>query len=335
LKIKRRSKFLILLVIICAAVALTLYACAGRKNSQNVIHPVRPVRDNIQITVSTTGTVCPRNRLEVVPSVAGRIERMLVSEGDYVRKGQVLAYMSSTDRASLIDAARAQGDAAVKYWENAYKPIPVVAPIEGTVIVRTIESGQTVATSTVVVVISDRLIVKASVDETDIGRVNLGQRATVSLDAHPEIAVTGKVSRIYYESATSNNVTIYYVQIELDKIPQVFRSGMSANIEIVEKTIKNALLVPADAVKEENGEKYVLVEKNSKEGERPSSERTTVTTGETKDGNIRITSGLDDEDMVLVSSSGFVLPKSEDNKNMFLPSGPKNTKQRGGPGGPM
>jgi membrane fusion protein, macrolide-specific efflux system len=331
---KRKTKLLILLVVVCGAVALTVYACSGGKNPQGVIRPVRPVREDIQITVSTTGTVSPRNRLEVIPSVAGRIEKMLVSEGDYVRKGQVLAYMSSTDRASLIDAARAQGPAAVKYWEETYKPIPVVAPIEGTVIVRTIEPGQTVSTSTAIVVISDRLIVKASVDETDIGRVSLKQKATVSLDAHPEINVTGKVSRIYYESATSNNVTVYYVQIELDKIPPVFRSGMSANIEIVEKTIKNALMVPAEAVKEENGEKYVLVDKKPKNGEKSASERKVVTTGMTKDGNIQIASGLEEEEMVLVSSSGFVLPKSEKNKNMFMPSGPSSNKNRG-PRGPM
>jgi macrolide-specific efflux system membrane fusion protein len=333
------------MLLLAGAVVLIAYMFAGKKDANGQVRPVRPTREDIRITVSTTGTVYPRNRLEVMPSVAGRIEKMLVNEGDYVRKGQVLAYMSSTDRASLIDAARGQGAAAFKYWEDAYKPIPVIAPIEGTVIVRTIEPGQTVTTSTAIVVISDRLIVKASVDETDIGRVNINQRAKVSLDAHPETIASGKVSRIYYESATSNNVTVYYVQIEMDKIPSVFRSGMSANIEIVEKTIRDALLVPADAVKSDNGGKYVLVGKAPKEGEKPSGdkpsgekpspEKRIVTTGMTKDGNIQITSGLSEDDMVLIPSAGFVLPKSDDSKNIFMPSGPKNQKRRGGPGGPM
>jgi membrane fusion protein, macrolide-specific efflux system len=331
---KKRSKIIIAVFIIAGAAFIAYVAFSGNKNPQGQMRPVQPVRDDIQITVSTTGTVYPRNRLEVMPSVAGRIETVMVNEGDIVRKGQILAYMSSTDRASLVDAARAQGAAAVKYWEDAYKPIPVVSPIDGTVIVRTLESGQTITTSTAIVVISDRLIVKASVDETDIGRVKLGQRATVSLDAHPEIIVNGKVGRIYYESATSNNVTVYYVQIECDKIPSVFRSGMSANIEIVEKTISNALMVPADAVKNLNGEKYVLIGKKPREGEKPSSERRIVTTGVTKGSNIEITSGLEDNDSVIVTSSGFVLPKSDDSKNMFMPSGPKNTKNRG-PRGPM
>jgi membrane fusion protein, macrolide-specific efflux system len=324
---KRKIKILMAILVIAAAASLLAFKFTGSKNQEAVTKEIHPSRGDIQTTVSTTGIVYPRNRLEVVPSVAGRIDKMLVNEGDTVRKGQILAYMSSSDRASLIDAARAQGAEALKYWENAYKPIPIIAPIDGTVIVRTIEPGQPVTTATDIVVISDKLIVRASVDETDIGRVALGQRASVSLDAHPEITVKGKVDHIYYESTTSNNVTIYYVQIECDRIPAVFRSGMSANIEIVEKMSRNALLLPSEAVKENNGEKYVVVK--GEENGKPRPEKRVVTTGLASNDNIEITSGLSDADTILISSKTFVLPKSDNGKNMFMPSGTKNNKNRG------
>lgn len=330
---KRKNKFILFLIIFAGIALFAFFKFSGSSKSDAEMKEIRPVRGEVRLTVSTTGTVSPRNRLEVTPSVSGRVEKILVNEGDVVRKGQIIAYMSSTDRASLIDAARAQGSAAVKYWEDAYKLIPIVAPIGGTVIVRTIEPGQTVTASSDIAVISDVLIVKAAVDETDIGRVALGQRAEVSLDAHPDIKVNGTVSRIYYESATSNNVTIYYVQIECDEIPQVFRSGMSSNIEIVEKTRKDVLLLPSDAVQKINGKSFVLL-KNPKGGNAEPEIRE-VETGLASNGSIEIVSGIRDEDVVLVASKDFVLPKTDGGKNMFLPQPGSRAKMRPGSGGPM
>ena len=99
------------------------------------------------------------------------MERVLVTEGDVVKQGQVLAWMSSTDRAALLDAARMQSKETSSYWETVYKPTPLIAPISGQVIVQQIQPGQTLGLDSAVVVLSDRLIVKAQVDETDIGRV--------------------------------------------------------------------------------------------------------------------------------------------------------------------
>lgn len=332
---KRRTKItFILLVATAAGIFIVLkFIGNGTTTQKSTIREIHPTHGTIQTTVSTTGVVYPRNRLEVLPTVSGRIEKILVNEGDKVRRGQLLAYMSSTDRASLIDAARGQGSDAVKYWEETYKPIPVIAPIDGTIIVRTIEPGQTVNTTTDIVVISDMLIVRASVDETDIGRVALGQRASISLDAHPEITVMGKVSRIFYESATSNNVTIYYVQIECDHIPSVFRSGMSANIEIIEKMSKDALLLPAEAVSSENGESYVMVKGNGNGKSHP--EKKVVTTGLSNNGMTEIKSGITENDTIIIVSKNFVLPKSNTGKNMFLPSGPSRNNRNPGPRGPM
>ena len=163
MKVKNKPVILTAVAVIALSTFIIIRFSSADKTGIDM-KEVRPVSGDIRLTVSTTGTVLPKNRLELKPSVAGRVEKILVSEGDKVKSGQVLVLMSSTDRAALIDAARLQGGEALKYWQDAYKLIPIVSPINGTVIVRSVEPGQTVTTSDDIIVISDRLIVKAQVD---------------------------------------------------------------------------------------------------------------------------------------------------------------------------
>jgi macrolide-specific efflux system membrane fusion protein len=262
---------------------------------------VQPERGAIVLTISTTGVVQPQNRLELKPPISGRLEQILVKEGDRVKEGQVLAWMSSTDRAALLDAARAQGADAVAYWEQVYKPTPLLATIDGQVIVRAVEPGQTVTPSDAILVLSDRLIVNAQVDETDIGRVQVGQRAIVGLDAYPEVRVTGIVDHISYESKLVNNVTVYEVDILPERIPDVFRSGMSSNIEIEEHVKENALLVPREAVKRDKQGTYVLVA--TKDGKEP--QRRPVDTGLSNEQQVEVTNGLSETDRIVVVADAY------------------------------
>lgn len=321
---KTKNKILIALTLTVSAAIIFIFAGSGNSGKdEQSFREIKPVAGDITLTVSTTGTVLPKNRLELMPSVAGRIEKILVNEGDKVRAGQILALMSSTDRAALIDAARLQGGQSLKYWENTYKPIPIVAPINGTVIVRSVEPGQTVTTSDDIIVISDMLNVKAQVDETDIGRVKVGQKAMITLDSHPDVLVKGKVAHIYYESATVNNVTVYYVSIIPDSIPAEFRSGMSATIEIIETEKNGAILLPEEAVITDGSGKYVLV----KNGKADEGVKRPVTTGISNNSTIEIISGLSAEDIVLVKSDKFVLQQSDNSKNPFIPQAPGRSKK--------
>src|SRR3990167_307221 len=122
---------------------------------------VRVRRGDIETVVLTTGGVEPQNRVEVKPPIGGRIEDILVREGASVRRGQIVAWMSSTERAALLDAARMKGPEEVARWSELYKPAPLVSPIDGAVIARSVEPGQSVTSADPVVVLSDRLIVKA------------------------------------------------------------------------------------------------------------------------------------------------------------------------------
>ncbi len=288
----------------------------GNRGSEKRFDEIRPSRGTISSSVSTTGAVEPQNRVKIQSSVGGRIEEILVEEGQMVKKGEVLAMLSSTERAALLDAAKLQGKSEQEYWQKVYKETAVMAPMEGQVIVRSVDPGQTVTASDSLFVLSDRLIVKAYVDETDIGRVKAGQKAVIGLDAYPEIRVNGVVGHIYYESHLQNNVNIYNVDVLPERIPDVFRSGMSANIRIIVQEKSDVLLLPLGAVQSKNGKSMVL----QKSDETASAHHyRLVQTGIQDDRNIEIITGLTDNSIVLLPDTSFVLPKNNGGSNPFTP----------------
>ena len=83
------------------------------------------VRD-LRTIVESTGEIQPRNRLDVKPAISGRLEELMVDEGDLVSRGQILGWISSTERATLLDAALANSAEEMEYWENLYKPSPLI-----------------------------------------------------------------------------------------------------------------------------------------------------------------------------------------------------------------
>lgn len=271
-------------------------------------------RGDLTVTVQATGLVQPQNRLEIKPPIAGRMEEVLAREGEKVKRGQILAWMSSTERAALLDAARAKGEKVLAHWEEIYKPAPLLAPLDGTIIGRRVEPGQTVTAQDAVFVLSDRLIVLAQVDETDIGQVRLKQEAALTLDAYPDREIVAVVDQIAYEAKTVNNVTIYEVDVLPAEVPESMRSGMTANVLFVTDSKKGVLLVPSEAVQREQGRVVVLI---ARPGGGPP-EIKPVETGATDGKMTEITSGLNEGDSVLVRSKGN-LSARKNLKSPFTP----------------
>jgi macrolide-specific efflux system membrane fusion protein len=245
-------KRMILLMIL---VMVFMPSCGGKTSKP--LESVAVTKGTVRAQIPTTGVVEPRNRLEIKPPVAGRIETVLIREGDDVEKGQTLAWMSSSDRAALLDAARAKGTAEYRKWQDIYKPAPIVAPLNGFIIQKNIEPGQTVTAADAVLVMADKLIVKAQVDETDIGHISLGQLVNIELDAYPGQTIKGKVEHVAYESKIINNVTIYEVDLLPEMVPSFFRSGMSATVNFIKDEKKDVLLLPIKAIKKITDKVYV------------------------------------------------------------------------------
>jgi len=312
-KNKLKLFFVVLIILVIAGVLIT--RMKYKKSPDEVVKEITPFIGSIRTFISSTATVLPKNRLEIKPPVNGRIEKILVREGDKVKTGQILAWMSSTERAALLDAARGKGEEFLKQWEETYKPIPLPAPIDGEVIVAKTQPGQTITTADAVVVLSDQLIVRAQVDETDIGKITSDMKAIITLDAYPDTKIKASVEHIYYESKTVNNVTIYEVDLRPEEVPAFFRSGMNATVDFIEQDKENILLIPIEAVQKEKGEAYCLVKLGA--GAEPL--RAIVKLGISDDKNVEVLTGISEKDRIMVKSKKYSLPKNNMGRNPFMP----------------
>ena len=255
-------------------------------------------RETLSTSVLSTGVVKPENRVEIKSSIAGRAERVLVNEGDRVRKGQTLVIMSSTERAALLDAASSRGPEELEKWKSLYRETPILAPVSGEVILRNIEEGQTFSTADAILVMSDRLVVEANVDETDLARVRVGQNVKVIADAYPDQPIEARVGTIAHEATTVNNVTTYVVKVIPVKAPKFLRSGMTANVRFQLANRENVLTVPSEAVVVENG-KYMIF-KNSGEPGREVPTKFPITVGLSDGKRTEITTGVSEGEAVLI-----------------------------------
>jgi len=311
--IKLKIIFAVLVMLIISV--FVMIKMKNKSSNNEITKEISPTQGTIQTFISTTGTVLPKNRLEVKPPVNGRIESILVEEGDKVKVGQTLALMSSTERAALLDAAQGQSEEKLQYWKEVYKAIALLSPINGEVIVATTQPGQTITTNDAVVVLSDHLIVRAQVDETDIGKIKLGQNALITLDAYPDTKIKASVEHIYYESKTVNNVTIYNVDLLPENVPPFFRSGMNATVDFIEQGKENALLIPVEAVHKEKDGNFVYVKQNN--DKEPL--KAQVALGISDDKNVEVISGINKNDKIILKTKKYALPKSTTSTNPFLP----------------
>ncbi len=313
-------------LILLAAAAAILWSWLGWHSTDSPVADesgatelVAVRRGDISVRVLSSATITPENKLDIKAPLAGRAEAVLVEIGQKVKRGQTLAMMSSSERAALLDAARAKGPKESAFWEDIYKPAPLVAPLDGVIISRTLVPGQVVTTSDVAFIMSDHLIAKASMDETDLAKIFMGQRAVITLDSYPDQPIEGEVSKIAYNGLTTNNVTTYPVDVAMKSIPDFARSGMTASVGFLQETKKGVLLLPADAV---SGGGTVQIPAG---GTGQDSVSKTVTTGVSDGKNIEITGGLAEGEQVL--RTVYRLPEQKSQKGFSLL--PRPTHRRG------
>lgn len=159
-----------------------------------------------------------------------------------------------------LEAAREKSQivqsSGVPITANASQVVNITAPMDGVVIRRPVELGETVTgagsfnAGTVLVTIADlsTMLVKAGVNEVDIGKVQLDSLCMVTLDAYPKVRFAGKVARIAPAARLAEQVKVFDVEIALDAQGKELRTGMTANISIKGERVENALAVPVEAV---------------------------------------------------------------------------------------
>jgi membrane fusion protein, macrolide-specific efflux system len=173
----------------------------------------------------------------------------------------------------------------------------------------------------IILSMSDRLLVKANVDETDLALIKLNQPATIILDAFPANPLDSKVVHIGYDAKTVNNVTTYEVDVVAEHTPDFMKSGMTANVTFLIDEKDDALVVSATAIKKEHHKTLVLMPNPDKGGEPIERE---VKVGITDGKKVEILSGLSEGEDVLSASLRSLAQRSEDrqnNSNSFSPLG--------------
>ena len=159
--------------------------------------------------------------------------------------------------------------------------VNIVAPMEGFVIKKNVEVGQTVTSGmssfnegTVIYTVADlqSMLIKASINEVDVGRVRLNMPVVITVDAFPYRRFEGTVTHISPAARLKDKVKVFDVEVTLKEQVPDFRTGMTANIEVRGDKVAKVLSVPAEAVFKKNDREIVYVLKKTfdepKKGER-------------------------------------------------------------------
>jgi HlyD family secretion protein len=164
---------------------------------------------------------------------------------------------AARDRAAIaLETAQANlavARADLKLQQADLEKAAIYSPIDGIVLTRSINPGQTVAASMsapVLFVIAEnleRMEVKAAIDEADIGKVAKGQPARFTVDAFPDRHFSAEISDIAYASVTTEGVVTYQARLALDNSELLLRPGMTATVNIVTREANGVLLVPTTA----------------------------------------------------------------------------------------
>lgn len=197
--------------------------------------------------------------------------------GDALSQMDYDQYVSSAENAAAqltsalaqVETSKAQLESAkvqLKSEQRNEKYTRITSPVDGTIIVRQVNVGQTVVSSmnasTLFLVARDlsKMQIWASVNEADIAKVQAGQPVRFTVDGLPGETFTGQVNKIRPNATMSSNVVTYIVEVDVDNKERKLRPYMSANVEFIFVEVKDTLMVPDAAFDFIPDEQYVVPE---------------------------------------------------------------------------
>ncbi len=237
--------------------------------------------------VSTTVLDEAQERLEVLRARVNLANEELKLKRSQLRNDSRLAE-------AMVDKARAN----LNEEEIQLTYASITAPIDGIVAFVSTQEGETVVASlnapTFVTLIDLRkLEVTVFVDETDIGRIKVGQMAKFTVDTYAKQFFSGKVREIHPKAVIKDNVVNYEVILDIEKKNAAkLRPEMTANVVITTGTRKNVLTLPKEAIKREGKKTFVVMQASSELIDKP------IELGWRDGRNIEVVSGLNEGDHV-------------------------------------
>ena len=164
-------------------------------------------------------------------------------------------YDNAVAQLKLQQAQVKQAQASLDSAETELRYTKITSPVDGIVISKSVEVGQTVAASfstpELFSVAEDltKMEIEASVVEADIAKVKVGQNVRFNVDSFPDASFMGKVKQVRNQAVSTSNVVTYSVIIGIDNSELLLKPGMTANVEIITAHKENALIVPNAALR--------------------------------------------------------------------------------------
>ena len=164
-------------------------------------------------------------------------------------------YDNAVAKRGLIEAQVSQAEATLKQAKIDLEYTKIISSVDGVVISREVEVGQTVAASFETPVLFNvaedltKMQIEASVVEADIAKVHEGQKVEFAVDSFPDEVFYGVVTQVRNNPITTSNVVTYEVIISIDNKDLKIKPGMTANVEIITAEKKDVLFVPNKALR--------------------------------------------------------------------------------------
>ena len=349
-----------------AVIAIVVWALSGGKKEEEVTFESAKVeRQNIHTTITATGTIEPVTSVTVGTQVSGIVSKLYVDYNSVVKKGQVIAELDRTNLTSELNRAKAELTSAQSTlsYEKARQTVnsaresvqkaqtnlgyaTITSPIDGVVLSKSVEEGQTVAASfntpelfNIAQDLTDMRVI-ANIDEADIGGVKEGQRVTFTVDAFPDDKFEGTVTQVRQEATTTSNVVTYEVVIGAPNKDLKLKPGLTANVTIYTLEKNDVLAVPSKALRFMPNEALLKKGEQIEDVDAPQKVWTMegntfkahkVETGITNGMLTEIVSGISEGTEVLVDfniSGGEAEQAGQQAQNPFMPRPRNNNRQQ-------
>jgi membrane fusion protein, multidrug efflux system len=308
---------------------------------------------DVRERILVSGDIRPWAEVTIYPEVTGRVERIFVEEGQYIRKGdmvaqidyektvltvkqiesqlrsaeikleslqkdyermkrlfeqKVVAEKTLDDTKTALESATYSADSLRSQMDLVrmrLKDAKITAPISGVISRKFIDEGEIVTESSmtkssplVTIVDAEKVKVTVPVGEKEISRVKKGQRAEITLDAHPDKVFYGEVYNIF--PVIDLQTRTAQVEILVSNPERSLKPGMFARTEIVINSRNNVLVIPVDSIIEGGDGKHVFVA----EGDRVRLRQ--IITGLEEGEKIEVVSGLEKGDLLVVEGQHTV-----------------------------
>lgn len=326
----KRKKLIIWLIIILAIVVGGYFFLQSKKpKTEYTTADVE--KGNLAQTVSVTGTINPDSQVDISFESAGKLVAVYVESGDTVKAGEKIAMLDdsalrlrleqaeddvvyqektlkhmkkeddiySSNQRKAQEALIEKAKSAVETAKVQLANVIIHSPISGIVLKSDYKAGEVVMAGAVIAIVSSskELIVESKVPESDIIKIALGQKATISLDAFSqEEKFEAEIYEIDPASTVVQDVVYYKIKLKISNPSDKFKPGMSADIDVRTAEAQDVLMIPLRAIETDVQKKKTvqilgLEDKIDKVG---------ITTGlEGDEGMVEVKSGLKEGQKVI------------------------------------